>query len=88
MNTRVERLHASLESLGLKALPARLENLLEQACKKESSCADFLDELLSCEAEARRTRAHDHIQYLARCSEHSQKRCNPLHELLARRWFC
>jgi DNA replication protein DnaC len=45
-----------LESLGLKALQARLENLLEQASKKEPSYADFLDELLNCEAEARRTR--------------------------------
>jgi DNA replication protein DnaC len=56
MNTPIERLHTALESLGLKALQARLENLLEQASKKESSYADFLDELLSCEVEARRTR--------------------------------
>jgi len=56
MNTPIERLHAALESLGLKALQARLENLLEQASKKESSYADFLDKLLSCEVEARRAR--------------------------------
>jgi DNA replication protein DnaC len=56
MNTAIERLHTLLESLGLKALQARLENLLEQASKKEPSYADFLDELLSCEVEARRTR--------------------------------
>jgi DNA replication protein DnaC len=56
MNTPIERLHTALESLGLKALPARLENLLEQASKKELSYADFLEELLSCEVEARRTR--------------------------------
>jgi len=56
MNTPIERLHTALESLGLKALQARLENLLEQAAKKEPSYAEFLDELLSCEVEARRTR--------------------------------
>lgn len=56
MNTPIERLHTALESLGLKALQARLENLLEQAAKKEPSYADFLDELLSCEVEARRAR--------------------------------
>jgi DNA replication protein DnaC len=56
MSTAIERLHTSLESLGLKALQARVENLLEQASKKEPSYADFLEELLSCEVEARRTR--------------------------------
>ena len=56
MNTPIERLHTALESLGLKALQTRLENLLEQASKKEPSYAEFLDELLSCEIEARRTR--------------------------------
>jgi DNA replication protein DnaC len=35
---------------------ARLESLLEQASKKEPSYADFLDELLSCEVDARRSR--------------------------------
>lgn len=40
----------------LKAVEARLENLLEQASKKEPSYADFLEELLNCEVEARRTR--------------------------------
>jgi DNA replication protein DnaC len=56
MNTPMERLQTALESLGLKALEARLENLLEQASKKEPSYAEFLDELLNCEVEARRTR--------------------------------
>jgi DNA replication protein DnaC len=56
MNTPIERLHTALETLGLKAVEARLENLLEQASKKEPSYADFLEELLSCEIEARRTR--------------------------------
>jgi DNA replication protein DnaC len=56
MNTPIVRLQSALETLGLKAAQARLENLLEQASKKEASYADFLDELLSCEVEARRTR--------------------------------
>src|ERR1700686_1824038 len=56
MNTPIERLQTALETLGLKAVQARLENLLEQASKKETSYADFLDELLSCEVDARRTR--------------------------------
>lgn len=55
MNTPIERLQTALETLGLKAVEARLENLLEQASKKEPSYADFLEELLSCEVEARRT---------------------------------
>src|ERR1700752_4541069 len=56
MNTPIRGLHTALETLGLKAVEARLENLLEQASKKESSYADFLDELLNWEVEARRTR--------------------------------
>jgi DNA replication protein DnaC len=56
MNTPIERLQTTLETLGLKAVEQRLENLLEQASKKEPSYADFLDELLNCEVEARRTR--------------------------------
>jgi DNA replication protein DnaC len=54
--TPIERLQTALNGLGLKAVEARLENLLEQASKKEPSYADFLDELLSCEVDARRTR--------------------------------
>jgi DNA replication protein DnaC len=56
MNTPIERLQTALETLGLKAVEARLENLLEQASKKEPSYAEFLDELMNCEVEARRTR--------------------------------
>jgi hypothetical protein len=37
MNTPMERLQTALETLGLKAVQARLENLLEQASKKEPS---------------------------------------------------
>ena len=54
--TPIERLQTSLTSLGLKAVEARLENLLEQAAKKEPSYAEFLDELLGWEVDARRTR--------------------------------
>src|SRR5437763_14026177 len=56
MNTPIERLQTALETLGLKAVEARLEGLLEQAAKKEPSYADFLDELLGCEVDARRSR--------------------------------
>ena len=54
--TAIERIQAALQGLGLKAVEARLEGLLEQASKKEPSYADFLDELLSCEVDARRSR--------------------------------
>jgi DNA replication protein DnaC len=54
--TAIERIQGALQGLGLKAVEARLEGLLEQASKKEPSCADFLDELLGCEVEARRSR--------------------------------
>ncbi len=50
--TPIERLQTALNGLGLKAVEARLESLLEQASKKEPSYADFLDELLSCEVDA------------------------------------
>jgi DNA replication protein DnaC len=52
----IEGIQGALQALGLKAVEARLESLLEQASKKESSYADFLEELLSCEVEARRSR--------------------------------
>src|ERR1700722_8201383 len=54
--TPIERLQTSLTSLGLKAVEARLESLLEQAAKKTPGYAEFLDELLGCEVDARRTR--------------------------------
>ena len=54
--TPIERLQTALNGLGLKAIEARLESMLEQASKKEPSYADFLDELLSCEVDARRSR--------------------------------
>jgi DNA replication protein DnaC len=54
--TPIERLQTALNGLGLKAVEARLESLLEQTSKKEPSYADFLDELLSCEVDARRSR--------------------------------
>ena len=54
--TTIERLQSALTGLGLKAVEARLEGLLEQAAKTEPSYADFLDQLLGCEVDARRTR--------------------------------
>src|ERR1700757_1868430 len=54
--TPIERLQTALNGLGLKAVEARLESLLEEASKKEPSYADFLDELLACEVDARRSR--------------------------------
>jgi hypothetical protein len=54
--TAIERIQGALQGLGLKAVEARPEGLLEQAAKKEPSYADFLDELLGCEVEARRSR--------------------------------
>jgi DNA replication protein DnaC len=56
MTTTIEHLQAALTGLGLKAIEARLENLLEQAAKTEPSYADFLGDLLGCEVEARRSR--------------------------------
>ncbi len=52
----IERLQSALTTLGLKAVEARLDSLLEQAAKKEPSYTEFLDEVLGCEVDARRTR--------------------------------
>ena len=54
--TAIEQIQGALQSLGLKAVEARLESLLEQAAKKEPSYADFLNDLLGCEVDARRSR--------------------------------
>src|ERR1700740_3035006 len=54
--TAVERLQTALNGLGLKAVEATLGRLLEQASKKDPGYAEFLDELLTCEVDARRTR--------------------------------
>lgn len=54
--TSVEKLQGHLTTLGLKAIEARLEALLEQAAKQEPSYAEFLDQVLSSEVDARRTR--------------------------------
>jgi len=56
MMPSMERLQNALTTLGLKAVEAKLEGLLEQAAKKESTYAEFLDGLLSCEVDARRAR--------------------------------
>src|SRR5260370_9000134 len=73
--TPIERLQTALNGLGLKAVEARLESLLEQASKKEPSYADFLDELLSCEVDARRSRYFRarlqlaHLPFLKKCGQ-------------------
>lgn len=54
--TPIEQLQRTLEALGLRAVEARLEGLLERAAKSEPSYADFLLEVLGAEAEARRQR--------------------------------
>jgi DNA replication protein DnaC len=54
--TPIERLQSILAGLGLTAVEARLEGLLERASKSEPSYADFLLEVLGTEAEARRAR--------------------------------
>src|SRR6201995_3830681 len=54
--TSMEQLEATVESLGLKAVQARLTNLLEQAAKQEPSYAEFLLDTLKTEVDARRSR--------------------------------
>ena len=53
MTTTIEHLQSALNGLGLKAVEARLENLLEQASKTEPSYAHFLRDLLGREVDAR-----------------------------------
>ena len=54
--TPLDRLRATLTGLNLTAIDARLEALLEAASKKEPSYADFLLEVMSAEADARKQR--------------------------------
>jgi DNA replication protein DnaC len=54
--TAIEQLQETLSGLGLAAIQARLEGLLEQAAKKETSYGDFLLEVLTTESDARRQR--------------------------------
>jgi DNA replication protein DnaC len=56
MTPPMERVQSALTTLGLKAVEARLDSLLEQAAKKEPTYAEFLEEVFSCEVDARRTR--------------------------------
>jgi hypothetical protein len=56
MTTTVERLRTTLAGLSLTAIDARLETLLENASKKEPSYGDFLLEVMSAEADARKQR--------------------------------
>src|SRR5438270_2468280 len=52
----IERLRTTLAAMNLTAIDARLEALLEAASKKEPSYADFLLEVMSAEADARKLR--------------------------------
>src|SRR6478752_8289871 len=52
----LERLRTTLAALSLTAIDARLDALLEGASKKEPAYADFLLEVMSAEADARRQR--------------------------------
>jgi len=54
--TAIERLHVTLASLGLTAIQAKLDGLLERASKAETSYAEFLADVLGAEADARRQR--------------------------------
>jgi hypothetical protein len=54
--TAIERLQSTMQSLGLTAIEARVEALLERASKTEPSYGDFLLEVLGAEADARRQR--------------------------------
>ena len=56
MTTTVERLRTTLAALNLTAIDARLETSLEAASKKEPSYGDFLLEVMSAEADARKQR--------------------------------
>lgn len=56
MTSPFEKLQSNLNALGLKAAQLRLEALLEQATQKQPSYAEFLDDVLGCEVDARRTR--------------------------------
>jgi DNA replication protein DnaC len=52
----LDPLRASLAALNLTAIDARLDSLLEGAAKQEPSYPDFLLEVMSTEADARRAR--------------------------------
>ncbi len=54
--TTLERLRTTLTALNLTAIDARLEALLEGASKQDSAYGDFLLEVMSTEADARRQR--------------------------------
>jgi DNA replication protein DnaC len=54
--TTMEQLRGALSALGLSAVDARVETLLERAAKQELAYADFLLEVVSAEVDARRQR--------------------------------
>jgi len=55
--TPVEQLHKRLDTLGLKAIDARLEASLEQAAKAEPAYADFLLDVRTALTESSLSRA-------------------------------
>jgi DNA replication protein DnaC len=57
MSPLLDRLHTTLQGLGLTEMDTRLESCLEGATKGEPSYADFLAELLTVETEARSLRS-------------------------------
>ncbi len=57
MSPLLDRLHTTLQGLGLTEMDTRLESCLEGAVKGEPSYADFLAELLTVETEARSLRS-------------------------------
>src|SRR3954467_11071566 len=54
--TTIERLRTILTALNLTAIDARMETLLENAAKQDPAYGDFLLEVMSTEADARRQR--------------------------------
>ena len=54
--TTIERLHETLESLGLTEVGAVVESHLERAARDGQPYAEFLGELLGCEVSSRRER--------------------------------
>jgi DNA replication protein DnaC len=55
---QLDRLHEHCHQLRLYQIEQELTARLEQAAKKESSYADFLDQLLACEVDAKTHKHH------------------------------
>lgn len=70
--TAVERLQTALTGLGLKAVEARLESLLEEASKNEPSYADFLDAHAAHDIGAGRAQIRSRVQGLVKTKHEVQ----------------